>query len=245
MLFICLFLLLVVPAAEASLRTARQARQMLGPAIWSRVLRIENANPQSQYPAVVYATVFEFDSLLWFYTDTNGTQSLSRQLGRLEEDKAELQPLLQRIDPGFADYEILPEEGVQFAGAPQRLLNGCFIESVAALRAAFDAGVPMREAALLTYYIDHDGRRFGHTVLVYTTGEGTFVIDRGRRRTPRPLEIAGLHADAMEVARAAQGNYLAEEIVRARWVAAVIPATLLAPAYAGDRVAERVDPGVG
>ncbi len=226
------FVLPGLPVAEASMRSARQARQMLGPEIWARTLRIENTNSRSLYPAVVYATVFEFDSLLWFYTETDGTQSLSRQLGRLEEDKVDLLPLLQRIDPGFVAYEALPEEGVRFIGAPRRLLNGCFIDSVAALRTAFDAGVPITEASLLTYYMEINGRRLGHTVLIYTTDVGVFVIDRSRSRKPRALTVDGAGRVALVTAHAVQGNFLAESIVRARWVHAGLPATRLAPAYA-------------
>lgn len=229
------------------MRSARQARQMLGPGIWARTLRIENANARSPYPAVVYATVFEFDSVLWFYTATDGTQSLSRQLGRLEQDKADLLPLLRRIEPGFASYEALPEDGVQFAGAPRRLLNGCFIDSVVALREAFDAGVAVTEASLLTYYIDVAGRRLGHTVLIYGTETGVFVVDRSRSRRPRALELDGLGggADAFAAARAAQGNYLAANIARARWVHAEVPAKRLAPVYAGAESVPAPVPAAG
>lgn len=228
------------------MRSARQARQMLGPEIWARVLRIENTNPRSAYPAVVYATVFEFDSVLWFYTETDGTQSLSRQLGRLEQDKADLQPLLERIEPGFARYEMLPEE-VTFTPPPRRLLNGCFIDSVAALRAACAAGVPVTEAALLTYYIEINGRRLGHTVLVYATAAGEFVVDRSRTQRPRPLALDGGagSADALVAARAVQGNYLAAGIVRARWVPAAMPDRQPAPAYAGAEPAAAAAPVAG
>jgi hypothetical protein len=229
-----LFLLLLLPAlpaAEASLASARQARQMLGPAGWACVLRIENTNPRSSYPAEVYATVFEFDNILWFYTETDGTRSLSRQLGRLAEDKADLQPLLKRIDPGFTRFEPVPDTGVQFASARSHLPNGCFIDSVVALQESFDAGVPLTHAALLSYYTTVNGRRRGHTVLVYETPDGCFFVDRARSRRARPVGLAGIDDDALVVARAVHGAFAPRQIERARWVGAVVPTARLAPAY--------------
>jgi hypothetical protein len=226
-----LLILPVIPAAEASLASARQARQMLGPAGWARVLRIENTNPHSVYPAEVYATVFEFDSILWFYTETDGTRSLSRQLGRLTEDKADLQPLLERIDPGFTRFEPMPDTGVQFANARSHLPNGCFIDSVVALQESFDAGVPLTAAALLSYYTTVNGRRQGHTVLVYETPDGCFFVDRARSRRARALNLAGIDDDALIVARAVLGAFGSHRIERARWVGAVLPAVRLAPVY--------------
>src|SRR5215469_8361935 len=75
------------------------AQQMLGPTVWSQVIRIENCAPRSRYPADFCALVFELDDVLWLYTPYDGTQSLSRYRGRVERDKAGLGDLLRAVDP--------------------------------------------------------------------------------------------------------------------------------------------------
>src|SRR5580698_4757854 len=83
-----------VVAAPEGLADARAARAMLGGLIWSRLVRIENTAPQtgwhrSAYPRVVYAVVFEVSGILWFYTATDGTQSLSLTRGTAARDEAD------------------------------------------------------------------------------------------------------------------------------------------------------------
>jgi hypothetical protein len=212
--------------ANASVDTARQARTELGAGIWARVLRIENTNSRSRYPAIVYATVFEFAGLLWFYTDTDGTQSFSLHRGRLDEEKADFRPLLRDIDPGFTAFEVLPDSGLQFAVERRQLPNGCFIDSVAALQAHLARGERLKGAALLSYYIKVAGQVHGHTVLAYEIPAGLVVIDSAQGQTPVPVRQGSLASEPLRIARAVGPN----GVVRANWVP--VPLDARAETYA-------------
>lgn len=176
-------LLTGVASLRAHVQSALQARAMLGDATWSRVLEIKNTDRYSPYGRRVHATVFEFNGLLWFYTDANGTQSLSLCLGRLEQEKADLGPLLHAICPGFVSFtDITGRES--WTGRPERdgsfpkLRNGCFVESLAALRRFLRQGEPLTEARLLLLYVrTASGGIAGHTGLVFSTPAGRFFWD--------------------------------------------------------------------
>jgi len=222
--------LLAGSGAEASLPQARQAREMLGPDAWARVLRITNTNPRSPYPAEVYATVFEFNGILWFYTATDGTQSLSLHLGRLQRDKDDLQPLLAAIDPGFVRHEHLSDFGPRFAVLPPPLPKGCFVNCLAALRELLESDAPVTQEALLNYYFETGGRTYGHTVLVYATPDGVYFVDHDLSPRPRMLSVKLPVGDAMGTARAVQaaGGGRAR-MVSARWVGRPLVAPRPAP----------------
>lgn len=179
-------LLLVVclafaPLARADLDSALQAQHMLGRDTWSRVLKIHNQERRGLYPAVVYATVFEFNGILWFYTDADGTQSLSLYKNRLEQDKADLAPLLLAISPGFRSFVELPDRAEAPRERYAKLRNGCFVESVHALRRLQAKGKGVTDAKLLLFYVATEGRGVvGHTGLVFTTAEGDFYWDPER-----------------------------------------------------------------
>lgn len=201
-------------AAHASLGAAWQARTELGPDVWSRVLRIENRNSHSSYPSVTYATVFEFADVLWFYTSTDGTQSLSLYRGRLARDKADLLPLLREIDPGFVAYTDQSDYGLVFARARRPLANGCFIDSIGAWRAGLERGEPWTRAALLSYYVRlGDGVR-GHTVLAVETPDGLLAIDPSIDMDPSHLRRVSLRTDPLKVARRLQPL---PALFRAQW----------------------------
>jgi hypothetical protein len=218
LLFRCLLLLLaILSPAEASLRTAWQARRELGPGIWSRVLRIENHNRHSRYPTVVYATVFEFADLLWFYTDTDGTQSFSLHHGLLEQEKADFAPLLRAIDAGFERFEEI-DAAPEFAGRSAALPNGCFVDSIAALNGVLSRDERVGRAALLSFYAERGGSRVGHTVLAYETARGLFVIDPARRERPAAVARGSLAGDPLQLARQLEPGL---ELVKARWL--VVP----------------------
>lgn len=229
LLWLWLVSLTPVSGAVPSHAAAHQARRLLGPEVWSQVLRIENDDPRSPYPLTVYATVFELGGILWFYTGMDGTQSFSLHRGRLAEEKTEFPRLLQAIDSGFTRYQIMPEAAVEFAGASASLPEGCFIESVAALQDMLRRHVPIRCAKLLVYHVDYRGRQRGHTVLVYETDAGGFVIDRTRRNGPVPL-ADGLD-DPLAAAREIERHRLADTIFRARWFPLINPSTPAGPAY--------------
>src|SRR5579859_5630219 len=137
--------------ADDSLGHARRAQELLGPSVWSRVVRIENASPAGAYAPTVYALVFELTDALWFYTDADGTQSLSTRYGRVREDEADLGRLLLGIDPGFTRWAYLsPGPAEPGAGRPP---NACFIEALALLRRRLESGLPTGEPRLLSYYL--------------------------------------------------------------------------------------------
>lgn len=209
------------PALGASLENARRAQALLGPETWSRVICVENTAAHSVYPATIHALVFEEAGLLWFYTDTDGTQSFSLYAGRLEEEKSDFTPLLHGIDPGFTAYSILPDTRAEYsvAGGGGMLPNGCFVESLAALQDRVRQGERIDRARLLSCYVDTPGGRRGHTVLTYETPRGLFLLDPARSLQPRavPREWAD---DALALAGAAlQGA----KVVKARWVPTTLP----------------------
>ncbi|HEX2855781.1 MAG TPA: hypothetical protein VHO24_21270 [Opitutaceae bacterium] len=203
--------------AADSLEHARQAQELLGPGVWSQVIRIENKNAASAYPKQLHALVFEIAGILWIYTPADGTQSFSLHRNRLAEEKADLQPLLKAIEPGFVAWQAVP------AAAPRTskrvaLPHGCFVESVAALRAQVARGVEVSNPQLLSYYVRTTAGQQGHTVLVYETGEGVRVIDpqeaRALRRFPRSLAD-----DPVALARALHCGRVAQ----ARWIPLDMP----------------------
>ena len=194
--------------ADSSLDHAREAQALLGPDVWSEVIRIENDSPSARYTRVVYALVFELADILWFYTDSEGTQSFSLYKGRLAEDKANFTPLLAALDPGFHHWRVVPGA----VAAPARggpLPNGCLIESVVALRDRLLRGGEAVHPQLLSYYVETRNGLHGHTVLAYEAGGKIEVIDAARssKRFTFPVAMGG---DALRLARGVQGSAVAK-----------------------------------
>jgi hypothetical protein len=194
--------------ADDSLAHARQAQAMLGRDVWSQVIRIENATRHSYYPRTLHALVFELEGVLWFYSDTDGTQSFSLQRGRLAEEKADIGPLLRDIEPGFTHWSVVPG-AVGVAEAPSGPLpNGCFIQSVAASRAL---GVGAEHRQLLSYYVRTTSGLRGHTVLTYKVSGRLGIFD-----PEQPLYVQKfpetLGRDALTLARAVRGS----DVIQAR-----------------------------
>ncbi|MBM3851534.1 MAG: hypothetical protein FJ399_00100 [Verrucomicrobia bacterium] len=217
--------------ADLSLLHARRAQALLGPDVWSQIIRIENTDRWSNYPRVLHAVVFELAGILWFYTDFNGTQSFSLHRGRLAEEKADFAPLLREIDPGFQHWLAVELDLAATASvAPDAPLpNGCFIESYAAYRLRVSRGAPISDARLLSYYLGGSGgTRAGHTVLAYSVPGGVTVVDPAEPGQERLLaRSAG--SDPVRLARALHGGV----ITRAR----VIPLEPPAGAVPRDPVA--------
>lgn len=200
--------------ADDSLAQARRAQMMLGSETWSQLIRVENRAAESRYPRVVHALVFELAGVLWFYTDTDGTQSFSLHRGRLAQEKADFAPLLRDIEPGFARWSIVSEANANLAvqrAADEPLRNGCFIESLAALRARLLTGAPTSNPRLLSYYVPTAARRQGHTVLAFDGAQGVEILDpaQPKLRFVVPQERGG---DALALARAFDGA----DVARAR-----------------------------
>jgi hypothetical protein len=184
---VILFLLgsVAATAAESSAVNARRAQALLGSSIWSRVITVENGGRDKTYPARVHALVFELVGRLWFYTDVNGTQSLSIYRNHLAADKADFSALLREIDPGFARYSFDPTppaaEGAMAAAAAGELPlpSGCFIESVARWLQRQARGERVSNPRLLSFYEPVAGSLevHGHTVLAYDTPRGIAIED--------------------------------------------------------------------
>jgi hypothetical protein len=174
---------------DTSLPSVRHAQHLLEAHVWTQVVRIDNASAASAYPRVVHALIFQLDSVLWFYTPRDGTQSLSLYRGQAEKDKMNLGPLLLAIDPGFTHWTLLsssdetPDDGL-------RLQNGCFIESITLLFRELEKGSPIENAMLLSYYVSLPGGIRGHTVLQFTSGGRVHVIDPDRPARAATLRYA-------------------------------------------------------
>lgn len=181
--------------ADGSLAHARCAQARLGPDVWSQVIRIENEARWNRYPRTLHALVFELMGVLWFYTDTDGTQSFSLHHGRLAEEKADFGPLLADIEPGFTRWRLVPGAAGNAAGP---LPNGCFIDSVAAWRARRARGEETMNPQLLAYYANDFT---GHVVLTYATRGHVEVIDPERPDVPLKFSAA-LAGDAKELVHA-------------------------------------------
>jgi hypothetical protein len=194
-----------------TLRYAHRASAMLGPAIWKRVIVVQNSAATSRYPRSMGAVVFEMGGILWFYASVDGTQSLSQRLGQLDADKAGLGTLLIGIDPGFTHWEVAPDDAVEGAtgSVPP---NACFLECIQLLRERLASGAVVIEPRLLSYYVSVRGGILGHTVLYFRTMEGPMVIDP--RFPKRRIRIRTAHVeDAKRVA-----DFLRNDISNARWV---------------------------
>ena len=200
--------------ADRSLENAQRAQEMLGREVWSQVITIRNETRGGVYPRTVHALVFELAGLLWFYTDVNGTQSFSLHQNRLEQEKADFGPLLRDIDAGFRSWVVKERP----TGSPGRWLsgelrNGCFIESVAALRQRVFSGEKIESPRLLSYYVDTNTGRRGHTVLAYDVGGRVEIVDPARSGSSAGFARAD-GGDAMALARMVEGP----DIVSARFL---------------------------
>lgn len=231
------FLLAGELRAGNALEHARRAQALLGPGVWSQVIRVENIAVSSVYPRVLHALVFELAGLLWFYTDTDGTQSISLRAGRLVEEKADFGPLLRDIEPGFKRWSVVPDATGAVESERGTLPNGCFIASVAALRQRLAQGGTAGHARLLSYYVDTPAGLRGHTVLTCETRGQLEVIDPERPKRPRFFP-GTLAADALGLARTMAGG----RVSQARWVPVEFPAAKI-PLYAAGGPAAGRDPG--
>jgi hypothetical protein len=216
--------------SAGSLEHARRARELIGRETWSRIIRIHNTNARSAYPAEVCALVFELGGVLWFYTDTDGTQSFSLHLNNLAAEKNNFAPLLRDIEPGFASFAAIAEteEPAGDASAAGRLPNGCFIESYAALRAQARRGELILKARLLSYYVTRGGRPLGHTVLAYETPRGDFVLDPANPEKPIPVKRK-VADDPMALACHLRPDL---RIARARWAPMATSLAASSPSFA-------------
>jgi len=226
---LCLTLAATLPAQTAS-ENVRAAQALLGPGVWSRAITVENEARRSAYPKIVHALVFELAGILWFYTDVDGTQSFSRHHGNLAAEKADFGPLLRDIDPGFSRWtEAAPDLVARMpAGTATPLRNGCFIESVAALRERLARGEVADDPRLLSYHAMTRDGRVGHTVLSYRTGARIEILDPARRERAFDFPVA-VARDPLILARALAGR----DVIRARYVP--MPTDVIVAGFAAPR----------
>jgi hypothetical protein len=208
-------LVFVLFTAEAFARStdgladALAARALLGPYGWARVVRIESPGDRGSgvrtgYPATTYALIFELSGILWFYCDSDGTQSLSVNLGSVEADKLDPGPLLRRISPRFGAWRWADESGLVKPAGTARPPNDCLIECVAILEQRIAIGTELRSPRLLFYYVDTPTGCLGHTVLLYETTCGLTAVDPDR--PDRSIRVpARTGPDAASIARFLRG----------------------------------------
>lgn len=204
----------------ADLAAAWQAEAMVGDEVWSQVVRIENRRPGGSYGREVIATVFEFNDRLWFYTASEGTQSLSVYANRLERDKADLHEVLAHLHEGFVDYAPVVAPKADAEHSPQKfpkLANGCFIESLHALRNFVNQGTLITEARLLLYYAEAHGRIIGHTGLYFATPVARFFWDPEQPEDRRRI-TASEDAAAIDIARRVARGPARGRLTAARFV---------------------------
>jgi hypothetical protein len=226
----------IASGAEDSLLHVRRAQALLGPDVWSRIIEVENDSLRSPYPARLHALVFELADVLWFYSDVDGTQSFSLHRGRLAQEKADFAPLLRDIEPGFTRWRVIENGPLleEAEGGGEMLPNGCFIESVAALRRLVEQGATVSSPGLLSYYAKSSQRPQGHTVLTYLVPGRVMVVDPLRPDTPLGFP-ATLARDPKRLARAIQGP----EIDRARVLPLELPGRTAARTFATAQAADR------
>jgi hypothetical protein len=196
---------------DSSMLYARQASEMLGPTLWKRVIRVHNSATESRYPQSFGAVVFEMGGILWFYTATDGTQSLSVRLGHAKEDEQDFGPLLILIDSGFSRWEFTSESPGPDEKGPVPP-NACFIQSIALLRHSLAVGLSAEHAKLLSYYVTLPTGVKGHTVLYLETKKGRIIIDPLMQQTALLIPSAST-GDPRCVACC-----IRRDITSARWV---------------------------
>ncbi len=174
LLTFCSFLSL---GAATPLAQLAKARNLVGPETWKMIVVLKHKEQGTAYPKCMEALVFEFNEVLWLYTPQRGTESLSLYKNNTEKDKKNLAPLFAAILPSMVLQREIAVTELPAEGEGSHLDNGCFIESIAALRCAMEGEGRLHKAALLSYYWQERGRLWGHTVLTYERGDGAYVLD--------------------------------------------------------------------
>jgi hypothetical protein len=200
-------LLLTAPVLRAdSLASACLARALLGPGVWSRVLHIENQRTNPRHPAQFHALVFAIEDRLWLYDPLEGTRSLSRYAGRLEQDKADLTPLLRAVLPGFVRVDDVtgklpaPDSTPVAPARAGSLSFGCFVKCILRWRTLQDGPTPPDAAGVLAFYFDTGVGQRGHSVLVYGENGHRYVYDPEDGETAR-LSSTGPDPTPLQMAR--------------------------------------------
>ena len=201
----------VAPAFDAA-GEVRLARERLGARTWSREVVLELGEATAVYPREVAALVFEYQGILWLYTPYDGTRSLAMLLAEARPDRVNLAGIIRPQLSTLVAVRGLPDDTRPVAVG--HLRQGCFIESLAALRREIASGAGIRRAALLCYFTLGDGMKGAHTVAFFETATQRFVIDASRSDVPIAIsEGRARSAVSLAEAVAAWGN-----ITSARWL---------------------------
>ncbi len=205
-------------------RVGRRPRRRAGGALppradtWARVVRIDNSRPRDvlrrgPYPKVVYALVFELSGILWFYTDVDGTQSLSLTRNTVDARPGRSRPALPGHRPGLPPMGLGGRRrgwsGARRPQAPQCLLRGKRGGAAASRMAA--GGAAQAPPMLLSYYVDTPGgppRPHGPPFRRHAPWPvGASIADESDR--PRSCFPAHLGADARALSAYLRGGPVA------------------------------------
>ena len=188
-------LVLVLPALTPLFAGSREsaflARDLLGPQIWTRVVRIENDPAiDARHPAEFHGLVIAFADILWFYDDIDGTQNLSMRRGQLADDRENLGRLLRTVVPGLTGFEEETEPPPPGA-MPQKLPNACFVACLKRWQALQESAHPPKRVRLIACFPPESTQ--GHMILEYRRGLRRFIFDPDRptEQITIPLWVSG------------------------------------------------------
>lgn len=168
-------LLLAIPLRAGSLESAFRARELIGPGVPTRLVRIENhAAGPSRYPAEFHGLVISVADIVWLYTEFDGTQNLSFRRGRVAEDQANLGALLQAVEPGLQAFRD-ETDAAPAQPLPSAPPNGCFVACLARWRELLQSANPPRAARLIACFPPN--RPSGHMLLEFRRGRHRYVFD--------------------------------------------------------------------
>ena len=210
----------------------RLARERVGAKTWSREVLLELREATDVFPREVAALVFEYQGILWLYTPYDGTRSLALLLAGARPERVNLAGIIRPQISTVLAVRTLADEGRPEPGG--HLRQGCFIDSLAALRREISTGAGIRRAALLCYYTLGDGMKGAHTVAFVETATERFVIDASRSATP--IEVAEGRTRSAQSLAAAVAPW--GEVTSARWLPVIedgerVPAAVGVAACAG------------
>jgi len=172
-------LLVVTPLFAGSRESAFLAQDILGPDIWSRVVRLEREPLEGdRRPAELHGLVIAFADILWYYNEYDGTQNLSSRRGQLSSDKANLAALLREIDPAmirFTEETERPPATVM----PDVVPNACFLSCLRHWEMLQRSAKPPKRIRLIACFPPGSPTN-GHMILEYRRGLRRFVFDPDR-----------------------------------------------------------------
>jgi len=174
-----LMLLAVTPLFAGSRESAFLAQDILGPDIWSRVVRLERVQLEGdRRPEELYGLVVAFADILWFYNEYDGTQNLSSHRGRLSADKANLAALLREVDPAMIRFTEETERPPP-AAMPDAVPNACFLSCLRHWEMLQHSDSPPKRVRLIACFPPGSPTN-GHMILEYRRGFRRFVFDPDR-----------------------------------------------------------------